>query len=209
MSETTGAARGRPRTFDRAAALATAIRLFWERGYEATSIGDLAEAMEIRSGSLYAAFGDKRSLFREVVDAYGRSPEGAFIGAALAEEPTAYRAFARILREAAAVYPDPAHPPGCLTISAATNVNPRDAEVRAFLRELRAANLDAFTARLAAARRDGELPPDADPRALAGYLATLIQGLSQRAQDGADADELRAVVELALAAWPGGPAREA
>lgn len=68
--------------------------------------------MGIKPGSLYAAFGDKKSLFEEVVHAYGRSPAGAFVGAALDEEPTARGAFRRILREAAAVYPDPSHPAG-------------------------------------------------------------------------------------------------
>ncbi|MCX5376265.1 TetR/AcrR family transcriptional regulator [Streptomyces sp. NBC_00091] len=194
--------RGRPRTFDRAAALTAATRLFWERGYEGVSIGELTEAMGIRSGSLYAAFGDKRSLFEEVVDAYGRSPVGAFAAVALREEPTAYGAFARILREAAAIYPDPAHPAGCLAISAATNVTPQDAGVRLFLRDLRNSNVDAFEARLRQAQQAGELPPEADPRALADHFAITLQGFSQRAQDGATAPQLAAAAELALTAWP-------
>lgn len=197
-----GTTRGRPRTFDREAALTEATHLFWERGYEATSIGELTEAMGIRPGSLYAAFGDKRSLFKEVVRSYGRSPVGAFIGVALHEEPTAYAAFARLLREAAAIYPDPAHPAGCLTISAATNVTVQDAEVGAFLRDLRNANLAVFEARLRTAQHEGELPSGATPSALAGYFAAVIQGMSQRARDGADAAELAEVAELALAAWP-------
>lgn len=195
--------RGRPRTFDRAAALTAATRLFWERGYEGVSIGDLTGEMGIRPGSLYAAFGDKKSLFEEAVEAYGRSPAGAFMGVALREEPTAYGAFARILREAAAIYPDPAHPAGCLVISAATNVTPQDAGVREFLRTLRNGNLDVFETRLRQAQRAGELPAGADPRDLAEYFAAVLQGLSQRACDGAGADQLRAVAELALAAWPG------
>ncbi|WP_344863966.1 TetR/AcrR family transcriptional regulator [Planomonospora alba] len=198
----TGAARGRPRAFDRDAALAAATRLFWERGFEATSVGELTEAMGIRPGSLYAAFGDKRALFEEVVHAYRRSPVGAFIGRALQEEPTAHRAFARILREAAAVYPDPSHPAGCLVISAATNVTAQDAGVATFLRGLREANLTAFRDRLRTAQREGELPSGADPAALAGYFAAVVQGMSQRARDGADAAELTAVAELAMAVWP-------
>ncbi|QNS08402.1 TetR/AcrR family transcriptional regulator [Streptomyces xanthii] len=197
--------RGRPRTFDRAAALTAATRLFWERGYEGVSIGELTEAMGIRSGSLYAAFGDKKSLFEEVVDAYGRSPVGAFAGLALEEEPTAYGAFARILREAAAIYPDPVHPAGCLAISAATNVTPHDADVRAFLRDLRNRNVDGFEVRLRDAQQAGELSAEASPRALADYFATVLQGMSQRAQDGATATQLTEVAELALTAWPAAP----
>lgn len=197
--------RGRPRSFDRAAALTVATRLFWERGYEGVSIGELTEAIGIRPGSLYAAFGDKRSLFEEVIEAYGRSPVGAFADIALAEEPTAYGAFARILREAAVIYPDPAHPAGCLVISAATNVSPQDAGVRTYLRTLRNGNLDRFEARLGEARRAGELPAGASPRDLAEYVATVLQGLSQRAQDGAPASSLAAVAELALSAWPAPP----
>jgi AcrR family transcriptional regulator len=200
---TTAGTRGRPPGFDRAEALAAATRLFWQRGYEATSVGELTEAMGIRPGSLYAAFGDKSRLFKEVVANYQRSSVGGFVGVALAEEPTAYRAFARILREAAAIYPDPAHPAGCLTISAATNVTARDAEVETFLRELRNTNLAAFETRLRDAQRNGELSAEADPAALASYFGAVIQGMSQRARDGATAAELAQVADLALAAWPG------
>ncbi|MER8084787.1 TetR/AcrR family transcriptional regulator [Streptomyces sp. NPDC094048] len=198
----TSAKRGRPRAFDRGAALAAATRLFWERGYAATSIGELTEAMGIRPGSLYAAFGDKRTLFREVVHSYGRSPVGAFMGVALQEETTAHGAFTRILREAAVIYPDPSHPAGCLTISAATNVTPQDAEVEAFLRGLRNENLAAFETRLRTAQQTGELPAEANLRAMASYFAAVIQGMSQRARDGAAPAELSEVAELALAAWP-------
>ncbi|WP_104530953.1 TetR/AcrR family transcriptional regulator [Streptomyces specialis] len=194
--------RGRPRGFDRDAALVQAIRLFWERGYEATSIGELTRAMGVRPASLYAAFGDKKSLFEEAVAAYGRTPPGAFLDIAFAEEPTARGAFSRVLHEAALVYADPAHPAGCLTISAATNVTPQDAGILAFLRDLRNRNLARFEDRLRTARATGELPADTDPHAPARYFATVIQGMSQQARDGATQAELTRVAELALAAWP-------
>ncbi|GAA3011500.1 TetR/AcrR family transcriptional regulator [Kitasatospora albolonga] len=202
MTERTGAGRGRPRGFDRAAALEAATLLFWERGYQATSMGELTEAMGIRAGSLYAAFGDKRSLFEEVVRHYGRTPAGAFAAAALTEEPTARGAVARLLREAAEVFPDPSHPAGCLTVSAATNVTAQDEGIGAHLRELRNANLAVIEARLVAAGAAGELPEGAEPAALARYFASVFQGMSQQARDGATASELRAVAELALLAWP-------
>lgn len=97
------------------------------------------------SASLYAVFGDKRSLVEESVAAYGWTSAGSFMGKAL-EEPTACGAFARILREAARIYADPSHPAGCLTIRAAINVTPRDAEVGARLRGLRNADLVAWEA---------------------------------------------------------------
>ncbi len=201
MSEQT-TRRGRPPEFDRTAALEAATELFWEHGYEATSISALTRAMGIRPGSLYAAFGDKKSLFKEVVEAYTHLPAGAFVGLALAEEGTAREAFARILREAAQHYARPGQPAGCLVISATTNVTEQSAEVAEYLRGLREANLRGFEARLAKARRDGELPPTASPRALAGYFAVVIQGMSQRSRDGAGAAELAQTAELALTAWP-------
>ncbi|MER7752072.1 hypothetical protein [Kitasatospora sp. NPDC097643] len=87
-------------------------------------------------------------------------------------------------------------------ISAATNVSAQDAGIQAHLRELRNGNTLVFEARLRRAREEGELPPEADPKALAGYLATVIQGMSQQARDGATAADLSHVAELALRAWP-------
>ncbi|NUR58482.1 MAG: TetR/AcrR family transcriptional regulator [Catenulispora sp.] len=195
--------RGRPRAFDREAAVAAATRLFWERGYEATSISDLTEAMGIRSGSLYAAFGDKPALFREALAAYGAAPYGDFVARAFAEETTAFGAVARMLREAARIFPDPSHPAGCMTINAATNVSPANAEIQNLLREQRNANLKTMTERLHAGQRAGELPPSADPAALAAYYAAVFQGMSHRARDGASESELLLTAELALSAWPG------
>src|SRR4051812_12815037 len=77
--------RGRPLSFDRAAALERAMHVFWERGYEAASIADLTAAMGITPPSLYTAFGDKEHLFLEAIEAYGNGP-GGFGVRALEEE---------------------------------------------------------------------------------------------------------------------------
>ncbi|MEU3665133.1 TetR/AcrR family transcriptional regulator [Streptomyces virginiae] len=191
--------RGRPRSFDRDAALDKAMTAFWERGYEATSISDLTTSIGISAPSLYAAFGDKRKLFDEVVVVYG-SRYGDFAGVALAEEPTARAAVGRILCEAAEVYTDPAHPPGCMVISAA--INTTSEEVAQALRERRNTNLELFESRIRADIATGELPADTDARALARYAGAVLQGMSQQSRDGATREELEAVAERALLAWP-------
>ncbi|WP_327416247.1 TetR/AcrR family transcriptional regulator [Streptomyces sp. NBC_01233] len=191
--------RGRPRSFDRDAALDKAMTAFWERGYEATSISDLTALLGISAPSLYAAFGDKRKLFDEVVTVYG-GRYGDFASVALAEEPTARAAVERILREAAEVYTDPAHPRGCMVISAAINTTAD--EVAAALRDRRNANLEMFESRIRADVATGVLPADTDARALARYAGAVLQGMSQQSRDGASRGELEAVAARALLAWP-------
>ncbi|OMI87761.1 TetR family transcriptional regulator [Streptomyces sp. M1013] len=193
--------RGRPRSFDRATALEAALLAFWEHGYEATSVSDLTRVMDIGAPSLYAAFGDKRSLFEEVVQEYGVR-YGSFGDRALAEEPTARAGIERMLREAAAEYTAPGRPPGCLVIHAAANCS--TAEVEESLRERRNANIAAIERRIGADVEAGVLPPDTDAAALARYTGAMIQGMSQQARDGASRTELEALAEIALTVWPRG-----
>ncbi len=193
--------RGRPREFDRETALERALRLFWEHGYEATSVSGLTKAMGISPPSLYAAFGDKRTLFEEAVARYQES-YGAFTPRALTEEPTARGAIERVLKEAAVEFCDPGHPGGCLIISAAVNCGPESSDVEAFLRNIRESGKRAMRDRIASGVRDGELPADTDAAALASYYAAVFQGMSTQARDGAERTELEAIADLAMLAWP-------
>lgn len=191
--------RGRPRSFDRETALEKALLAFWEHGYEATSVSDLTRVMDIGAPSLYAAFGDKRSLFEEVVHVYG-ARYGSFTDRALAEEPTARAAVERTLREAATAYTEPGHPHGCLVVHAAANCS--NLEVEQSLRDRRNANIAAFESRIRADVAAGVLPPATDAAALARHTGAMIQGMSQQARDGASREELEAVAEIALSIWP-------
>ncbi len=181
------------------------MRLFWERGYEATSIGDLTAAMGIGAPSLYAAFGDKKTLFAEAVASFG-ARYGGFVTRALAEEATAEAAVRRILHEAAVEYTRPDCPHGCLVISA--GVNTTNTEIADLLRDMRNWNVDRFAARIQVDIDAGLLPAHPDARTLARYVATVMQGMSQSARDGASQAELERVAALAMRVWadlvPGG-----
>ncbi|MEU9883796.1 TetR/AcrR family transcriptional regulator [Streptomyces phaeochromogenes] len=191
--------RGRPRSFDRETALEKAILAFWEHGYEATSVSDLTQVMGIGAPSLYAAFGDKRSLFDEVVREYGER-YGSFGDRAFAEEPTVRAAVERMLREAAAEYTEPGRPHGCLIVHAATNCT--TPEVEESLRERRNANIAAIESCIRSGVAAGELPADVDAAALARHTGAMIQGMSQQARDGATKEELEVLAELAMRIWP-------
>ncbi|MFJ9039498.1 TetR/AcrR family transcriptional regulator [Streptomyces sp. NPDC102406] len=191
--------RGRPRSFDRETALEKAMRAFWEHGYEGTSVSELTREIGIGAPSLYAAFGDKRSLFEEVVRVYGVT-HGAGPARALTEEPTARAAVERMLREAADEFTDPAHPHGCLVIHAATNCT--TPEVEQALREQRGASLAAIEDRLRQGVDAGELPEHTDIAALARFVGAVFQGMSQQSRDGASKAELEGIADIAMAAWP-------
>src|SRR5205809_5912885 len=110
-------ARGRPREFDPERALDRALKVFWKRGYEGASLPDLTRAMGINRPSLYAAFGNKASLFRLALDRYERGP-GAYVCAALAAT-TAREVAEKLLFGAADMRADRRNPRGCLMVNAA------------------------------------------------------------------------------------------
>ena len=191
--------RGRPPSYSRTAALEQALALFWDRGYESTSIAELTAAMGIGAPSLYGAFGSKRELFDEVVALYSETYR-AFMATALAEEPTLKAGLERMLREAAAAYTLPGRPHGCLVISGATNCS--SPEVQQTLRGLRNTGVGRLEELIKAAIDAGELAEDADARTLALSVSVLTQGMAHQARDGTERRELEAVAALAVEAWP-------
>src|SRR5882757_10721223 len=192
---------GRPRSFDRDEALDDAITVFWEHGYDTTSMAMLTTALGIGAPSIYAAFGDKRALFLQAVDRY-LATYAAFTVRALAEEPHARDAVERLLREAAAAYTRPDHPRGCLLITAATNCSPQSADIATRLRELRAQGTHALEDKIAEATRTGELPAHTNAHALATFYGAVLKGMSAQARDGAARTDLEQIAEAALLAWP-------
>lgn len=192
---------GRPRSFDRDTVLESAVTVFWEHGYDTTSISMLTEALGIGAASLYAAFGGKRALFIEALARY-MGTYATFAQNALAEEASARDAVQRLLHDAAAAYTRPDRPHGCLLISATTNCSPQSEDIAAHLCDLRAASLRALEDKITVALRAGELPARTDARALATFYAAVLQGMSAQARDGATKSDLEQIGETALRAWP-------
>jgi AcrR family transcriptional regulator len=193
-------AKGRPRTFDVDRALDCALKVFWRKGYEGTSVHDLTEAIGINRPSLYAAFGNKEELFRKALDRYVAGP-ACHMREAL-EEPTARAVAERLLRKTADVLTDPCHPPGCLTVQGALSCGEAAESIRQELNSYRSAGEAALRERFEQAKSEQDLPPAADPADLARYVTTVIQGMAVQAAGGASRDDLRRVAETALRAWP-------
>jgi AcrR family transcriptional regulator len=195
------ATRGRPRTFDPDIALGRALDVFWERGYEGTSLSDLAEAMGIKSASIYACFGSKENLFRQVMALYGATA-GEPPRRALREEPTAQAAIHAMLQATADQITQPDHPHYCMLILAAPTGAIENHAVRQFLADGRHGQYAEIKARLSRGVTDGDLlAPAVGLDAMARYYATVVQGLSIQARDGATRADLEAVITCAMAAW--------
>jgi AcrR family transcriptional regulator len=192
---------GRPRSFDEDAALEKAMCVFWRKGYEGTSMSDLTEAMGINPPSLYAAFGNKESLFLRVLERYAEGPAG-FVMKALSA-PTAREVARRRLYGAIDSPRDPARPPGCLVVLEAARCSDANDPIGRKLSSFCDAAHQAFVQRFKRAKAEGDLPKSADPAALARYLSTVAQGIAVQAAAGATRSELRKVVEIALQHWPG------
>ncbi len=182
------------------------MHVFWERGYEAASVADLTAAMGITPPSLYTAFGDKERLFLEAIESYLKGP-GGFGARALAEEPTARGAVQRLLEEGAAQLTDACQPHGCMMVMATTNCSVAAERVQALVAKRRALYVRSIAERIQRGIDDGELPAGTDARALANFYATVYQGMSMQAKDGASRKSLLASVEMAMSSWPAAPER--
>jgi AcrR family transcriptional regulator len=198
MKSETAAQPGRPRAFDPDAALERAMHVFWAKGYEGASLSNLTRAMGINRPSLYAAFGNKKQLFRKVLDRYMDGPV-AYFGKALAV-PKARDMVEQIFLGAAKMTGDPKIPAGCLMVQGALACG--DASVRNEVVARRAASEMMLRRRLQRAKREGDLPKNADPADLACYVMTVVRGMAVQSVSGAGRDQLSRIAQMALRAWP-------
>lgn len=193
--------KGRPKGFNREEALCAALKLFWEKGFEPTSVAELCEAMRINPPSLYCCFGNKVSLFLEALRYYEQKywdrPTARFMA-----EPDIYKAVTGYFNEAARILLSPDTPCGCMVVLAAINISPDETEVIEAIRSMRMETKKMFLEKLAQAIKDGQIPPDTNAAAMAGSLNTFLEGLSLQARDYISLNQLQELADSAIRLLP-------
>ena len=173
--------RGRPRSFDEAEALEKATQVYWSKGYDGVTIDDLVAGMGVGRPSLYAVFGDKRTLFLRVLKDYAEK-KGALAAKALLSPRTLRDSLAAFLRHAVESATEKRSARGCLLECVAPLVN--DAEVRQFLQNAAAHAVGLVEGRFRDAISAGEIPSDFPVAVRASQLIDFSRGLTMRALIG-------------------------
>jgi AcrR family transcriptional regulator len=175
--------------------------LFWRKGFAATSMNDLCDAMGVSSPSLYAAFGSKDALYLEAVEHYVRT-QGPRVWDTLAEGATARASIENLLIAGTESLPrSRATPAGCMATLAAVG-DEWPTPIARVVKKVRLEMLGMLRSRLETAVTKGELPASTDIDGLSRFYLSVFQGMAIQAQDGATQARLRGVAAAAMAAWP-------
>jgi TetR/AcrR family transcriptional repressor of nem operon len=187
----------RLKAFDEERAIDQAVDCFWARGYEATSVRDLAEAMGIGGASLYNAYGGKRELFIHALERYAnRSMRERIKRIETRHGPRqAIAAFLAEIVDRSVKDPDCK---GCMLVNSALDVAPHDAEIGELVGDYLGEIQAFFRRNLEAARRTGQVPRRLDAQAVSGHLLGVLLGIRVLARTGAKRKLLESVAQPAL-----------
>jgi AcrR family transcriptional regulator len=176
------------------------METFWKSGYAGTSLDDLAAATGMNRPSLYAAFGDKRTLYLKALKHYWRM-SAREMRAVLTEERPLRDALNDFYDRAVAIYCGvPGRPAGCFSVSTATAAAAEHEEIRIALAESVRRLDERLEALIRAARGRGEVAQSADPAALAMLGTATLHTIAIRARAGVKTDELARMARMAVAA---------
>ncbi|WP_244642424.1 TetR/AcrR family transcriptional regulator [Phyllobacterium sp. 628] len=189
--------RGRPREFDMNQALDNALRVFSERGYHATSIGNLTEAMQLASGSVYKAFKDKRGVFLASFDRY-RAVRSSKLRVAVAAGKTGYECLHEALSFFANASQGLEGKQGCLVVSCASELATFDPEVAQKVATAMDVNEALILDLIRQGQADGSVSPDIDAAATARLLLCAVQGMRVVGKTGRTREEMMAAVGVAM-----------
>ncbi len=187
----------RPKEFDRDQALHKAMEVFWSRGYEAASIRDLVEHMGINRQSLYDTFGDKHALYLQALDRY-QEVETRKVFELLERTPSVKKALRQLFGAVVKGAPCKGPRRGCFMGNAMSELAGRCEATAARTSRNTAALEGAFFRALSRAKKEGELKSVSDPRAVARFLCSSLQGLMLMAKATHDRTTLADVVKVTL-----------
>jgi len=187
----------RPKQFDPNQALESATRCFKSRGYSAASMSELTQAMGIGRASIYATYGDKRSLFLAALRSYADSTID-YVRERLEQGPEPLENVRGLLRDVARMASAEEYRDGCLLVNSTAELAARDDEVRDFVTNSFRRLEDAFYDALRRAQETGDIGQEKQPRVLARFLVAQVQCLRIVGKTNPDADVLEDIVETAL-----------
>ena len=194
--QSNGGRTGRPRGFDMEAALRAALKLFWAKGYEGTTVTDLTWAMGLNMSSMYAAFGDKESLFRRAAALYAQ--DAASMYERSMSLPRLLDSLTDIFHSVVAFLNRPGYPPGCLTVVGALASSSQAAPVQQLLLAMRTKGQRRLAARVKQAQQEGELSTKFDGSAFARHTSTVLWGMMVQSASGATKTQLRTIAATSI-----------
>jgi AcrR family transcriptional regulator len=195
--------RGRPRNFDIDLALDRAVEVFWKHGFEGASMHELTEATGLGKPSLYAAFGNKESLYLKALERYVNLLIERH-ARLLTDEPDGRYAVEAFLHSLAEMLTNPSLPGGCFIINGTADCGSASipVKVEVALRKALQGSETLLRERLLRAQHDGQLSLNANHEDIAALFASLIAGLAVQAKSGASEAKLHLVIKAAMAIWP-------
>ncbi|MFD0913695.1 TetR/AcrR family transcriptional regulator [Methylophilus luteus] len=192
--------RGRPRSFDKEKALTIVLDLFRKKGFDHTSVEDIASALDLKKPSLYAAFGNKEQLFLDVLNAYVSGPTAYF--QQVFDETTTKALVSKLLLQSIEVLFYFAKPSGCLVVMSTASHELERIGIQQKLIASLQQHQHKLAERFEAARKAGELKSSINADSLALYVVTIHKGLSLQAINGSTKAELTDLVQQVMDFWP-------
>lgn len=191
-------ARGRPRKIKPEEALETSMRMFWDKGYDGTSMNDIATATGVAKPGLYANFGDKDALFEKALTRYFDelgAPALNILANSSAPSREVLRDYLNMIVDAAL---DPSCPGGCFIVNSMVECNAHPKAMQDQLLRIDQRRQQAFATRMERAVQNGELPKNTDCRAMAVFFASMILSVALQARAGTKKETLLQIVETSL-----------
>ncbi|WP_120497479.1 TetR/AcrR family transcriptional regulator [Kiloniella sp. EL199] len=194
--------RGRPRKTDPEEVLDTAMKVFWSKGFEGTSMSDLVCATGMAKPGLYACFGDKESLYKKSLARYYNNLGMPLLDDLKNSDDVLSVVVRRFLESVAKSMLDKDCPSGCFVVNSLVEESSQHPELETITKEYDQKRRDIFVTRFEQAQKNGELPQNTDAKALGEFFSAQSLALGVLGRTNADKKELNSFIDIAMTALP-------